>query len=95
MEAGTLQDTEMQSLMKEDHLTIYIDYETHQLRELSCQTRTCHAQAHSQSHKFKVVNIQNSSKRIQKHIAADQTEITFKLPSGCHKYSHESNIQLP
>ena len=51
MEAGTLQDTEMQSLMKENHLTIYIDYETHQLREPSCQTGTCHAQVHSQSNK--------------------------------------------
>ena len=48
MEAGTVQDIEMQSLMRENHLTIYIDYETHQLREPSCQTGACHAQAHSQ-----------------------------------------------
>ena len=83
MEAGTLQDTEMQSLMKENHLTIYIDYETHQLREPSCQTGTCHAQVHSQSNKIKVVNIQNSSKRIPKHIAADQNgnyiQVTFRM----------------
>ncbi len=54
----------------------------------------CPAHILSQSNKARSSNIQSSTKRIQKHIAAEKTEITFKLPSGCHKQSHKSNIQL-